>query len=182
MDLPPVPASVTTLATSGRLPPECAGLFAAAGELSEAADWSDIADAVDRSLAAGRVDEGVRGALALAGAYGRLDRLADGVADLDLLEADNDRAVELLQQAESHGVDAHETQELWWYSDRMRSLAAQISEENAAMDAYVARHGATPRGRLDAKLMQAHELYASGDRGAALALFREVAEVSPWGS
>jgi len=182
MDLPPVPASVTALATSGRLPPEFAAFFTPAGELSDDTGWLDLAHAVAERLAAGGIDAGVRGALALAGAYGYLDALEDGVADPDFADEDNDRAVELLREAEAHGVDEDETRELWWYSDHLRSLAAEIRADNAEMEAYVAQHGATPRGRLEATLTQAHESYAAGDRAAALALFREVAEISPWTS
>jgi hypothetical protein len=137
---------------------------------------------VDEYLAAGGVDENVRGTLALAGAYGHLDSLEDGVVDPDEMDEGNDRAIVLLQEAEANGVDEDVTHELWWYSDDMRSLAARLSDENAEMDAYVAKHGATPRGRLEAKLTQAHDLYAAGDRAPALALFREVAEISPWDS
>jgi tetratricopeptide (TPR) repeat protein len=139
-------------------------------------------DAVAGRLAAGGMDDGVRGALALAGAYGHLHSLEDLAGDPDLMDADNDRAVELLREAEAHGVDEDETHELWWYSDHMRSLAAELRADSAEMDAYIARHGANPRGRLEAMLTQAHELYAAGDRAAALALFREVAEISPWSS
>ncbi len=126
MDLPPVPARVSALVASGKLPPEFAGHFTPAGELSDGTHWFDVAGAVDEYLAAGGV--------------------------------------------------------LWRYSDHLRGLAAEISDENAAMDAYVAEHGATPRGRLEARLTQAHGLYAAGDHTAALVLFREVAEISPWDS
>jgi hypothetical protein len=180
MDLPSVPASVTALATSGKLPPEFAAFFTRDGELTDETDWSDVASAVDEYLAAGCVDKNLRGALALAGAYGRLDCLED--SDPDSMDEDNDRAVEFLQEAEANGVDEDETSELWWYSENMRSLAAECRDQSAEMDAYVAKHGTTPRGRLEAKLRQAHELYASGDRAAALPLFREVAEISPWDS
>jgi hypothetical protein len=182
MDLPPIPASVTTLVTSGKLPPEFAAFFTPAGELTDGTGWSDVAGAVDEYLAAGGVDEGVRGAVALAGAYGRLDSLEDLVADPDDMDEDNNRAIELLREAEAYGVDEDETSELWWYSEHMRSLAAELIDQTAEMDAYVAKHGATPRGRLEAKLGQAHDRYAAGDRAAALALFREVAEISPWES
>lgn len=181
MDLPPVPASVTALIGSGKLPPEIAAFFTPAGELADGAGWYHVTSAVDEYLAAGGVDENLRGALALAGAYGRLDELED-CGDPDVMDEDNDRAVELLQEAEANGVDEDETAELWWYSDRFRSLAAELREQTAEIEAYVAKHGATPRGRLEAKLRQAHDLYSAGDRAAALALFREVAEISPWES
>ncbi|MFC9234259.1 hypothetical protein ACFTZI_35715 [Streptomyces decoyicus] len=64
----------------------------------------------------------------------------------------------------------------------LRSRAAELRDHLAETDAYVEKHGSTPRGRLEAKLGRAHDLYSAGDRGAALALFREVAEISPWGS
>ncbi|MDX3230671.1 hypothetical protein [Streptomyces sp. ME19-01-6] len=181
MDLPSVPASVTTVITSGTLPPEFTAFFSPAGELTDGTDWSDVASAVDGYPAAGGLDENVRGALALAGAYGRLDSLEDGT-DPDGMDEDNDRAVELLHEAEAHGIDEDETSELWWYSEHKRSLAAELRDDIAEMDAYVAEHGATPRGRLEAKLGQAHDLYSAGDRAAALALFRWVAEISPWDS
>lgn len=179
MDLPSVPAGVTTVITSGKLPPEFATLFTPAGELTDGTGWSHVVSAVDEYLAAGCVDENVRGALALAGAYGRLDDLED-CPDPDAMDEDNDRAVELLQEAEANGFDDDETSELWRYSEHLRSRAAEFRDYIAEMDAYVAKHGATPRGRLEAKLGQAHDLYAAGDRVAAIALFREVAEISPW--
>lgn len=181
MDLPSVPVSVTTVITSGKLPPEFRAFFTPAGELTDEADWSDVASAVDEYLASGGVDENVRGALALAGAYGRLDSLED-FADPDEVDEGMDRVDELLRDAEAHGVDEDETSELWWFSEDLRSRAAELSEYQAEMDAYVAKHGATPWGRLDAKLGQAHDLYSAGDRAAALTLFREVAEICPWES
>ncbi|WP_405411443.1 hypothetical protein [Streptomyces decoyicus] len=179
MELPSVPVSVTTVITSGKLPPEFAAFFTSGGELTDAADWSHVASAVDEYLAAGGADGEVRGALALAGAYGRLDSLGD-CPEPDDMDEDNDRAVELLQEAEANGVDEKETSELWWYSERMRSRAAEFRDYLAETDAYVEKHGSTPWGRLEAKLGQAHDRYSAGDRAAALALFREVAEISPW--
>lgn len=180
MDLPPVPATVTRLITSGRLPPPVAGQFTPAGHLADEADWSSVADAVEEHLADGGADD-LRGGLALVGAYGRLDSL-DCYADPDDVDEGNDRAVVLLGEAEANGVGEDETAGLWWYSEHLRNLVAELRDENAEMEAYVAEHGATPRGRLNAKLMSAHELHAAGDRAAALALFREVAEISPWES
>ncbi|MER6144564.1 hypothetical protein ABT174_31720 [Streptomyces sparsogenes] len=181
MDLPPVPARVTAMITSGKLPREFTAFFTPAGELNDATYWSDVASAVEAYLGAEGVDERVRGALALAGAYGFLDSLEDG-ADPDQMDDDSDRAMELLREAEAHGVDEDETAELWEYAEHIRSLAAELGDHVARLNAYVAEHGATPRGRLDAALGQAHELYSAGDRAAALALFREVAEISPWDS
>ncbi|MEU4443241.1 hypothetical protein AB0K14_13375 [Actinosynnema sp. NPDC050801] len=163
MDLPPVPDRVAALVASGVLPPE-------------------FGDAAEERLAAVDADEGETGALALAAAYGRLELLADDVVDPDVMDENNDRAVELLRVAEANGVDEDESLAFWWYSDRMRNLGAEIRDEMAAMEEYVAEHGTTPRGRLDAKLEQAHALYEAGDRAAAIALFREVAEISPWDS
>ncbi|OMI37560.1 hypothetical protein [Streptomyces sparsogenes] len=182
MDLPPVPARVTAMITSGKLPREFTAFFTPAGELNDATYWSDLASAVEAHLVTGAVDavdETARGALALAGAYACLDSLEDGT-DPDQMDEDSDRAMELLREAEAHGVDEDETAELWEYAEHIRSLAAELSDELAKSEAYVAEHGATPRGRLDAKLGQAYELYSAGDRAAALALFREVAEISPW--
>ncbi|MEU6268143.1 hypothetical protein [Saccharopolyspora shandongensis] len=181
MDLPSVPASVTALIGSGKLPPEIAAFFTASGGLAEETGWGHVASAVEERLAAGGVPEDVRGVLALAGAYGHLYELEDCV-EPDEMDEDNDRAVELLQSAEACGVDEDETAELWSYSDRLRSSADGIREYIEEMDAYVAEHGATPRGRLKAKLSPANDLYAAGDRAAAIALFREVAEICPWDS
>ncbi|MEV0081620.1 hypothetical protein [Saccharopolyspora sp. NPDC050642] len=181
MDLPSVPASVTTLIGSGKLPPDIAAFFTASGGLAEETGWGHVSSAVEELLAAGDVAEDVRGVLALAGAYGRLDELEDCV-DPDEMDEDNDRAVELLQAAEAGGVDEDETAELWWYSDHLRASADGMREYIEEMEAYVAKHGATPRGRLEAKLGPANDLYAAGDRAAAVALFREVAETSPWDS
>ncbi|MES4907315.1 MULTISPECIES: hypothetical protein [unclassified Streptomyces] len=181
MDLPSVPASVTSLITSARLPPEFTAFFTPAAELTDDADWSHVASAVEAYLATAGVDENVRGALALAGAYGWLDSLDDGT-DPDQMDEDSDRAVALLREAEAHGIDEDETCELWRYAEHIGSVAAELSDHLAEMDAYVAEHGATPRGRLDAKLGQAHELYSAGERAAALVLFREVAEISLWDS
>ncbi|MEV8439586.1 hypothetical protein AB0425_19615 [Actinosynnema sp. NPDC051121] len=162
MDLPPVPDRVTALVAAGTLPP-------------------DFADVAEERLAAGDVPAGLRGAFALAAAHGRLDAVADGVADPDGMDEDNDRALELLEAAEAGGVREDETLPLRWYSDYQRDLAADLRERNAEMEAYVAEHGATPRDRLEAKLTRAHELYAAGDRAPAVALFREVAGIDPWG-
>ncbi|WP_329179673.1 hypothetical protein OG754_35260 [Streptomyces decoyicus] len=181
MELPSVPAGVTTVITSGKLPPECAAFFTSGGALADEADWSHVASAVDAYLASGGGDASVRGALALAGAYGRLDAL-EGCPEPDDMDEDNDRAVELLQAAEANGVDENETSELWWYSARMRSRAAELRDYLAETDAYIEKHGSTPWGRLEAKLGRAHDLYSAGDRAAALPLFREVAEISPWDS
>ncbi|MFI1850213.1 hypothetical protein [Streptomyces sp. NPDC020480] len=181
MDLPPVPASVTRVITSGKLPPEFTAFFTPAGELTDEADWSYVASAVETHLATAGADEDVRGALALAGAYGWLDSLDDGT-DPDQMDEDSDRAIALLREAEAHGIDEDETDELWRYAEHIGSLAAELSDYIAEMDAYVAKHGATPQGRLDAKLRQAHELYSTGERAAAIVLFREVAEIDPWGS
>lgn len=183
MDLPPVPASVISMIISGRLPSEFTAFFTPAGELTDVADWSHVASAVEAYLAtAGEdEDEDVRGVLALAGAYGWLYPLDEG-ADPDEMDEDSDRAIALLQKAEAHGIDEDETYELWRYAEDIGSRAAELSDYLAEMDAYVAKHGATPRGRLDAKLGQAHELYSAGDRAAAIVLFREVAEIDPWGS
>ena len=57
MDVPSVPASVTAVIASGKLPPEFAAFFTAAGELTDGTDWSDVASAVDEYLADGGVDE-----------------------------------------------------------------------------------------------------------------------------
>lgn len=179
MDLPSVPTSVTAVIASGKLPPELRSFFTPAGELTDETDWSHVASALDAHLASGGVDEGVRGALALAGAYGRLDSLEDW-PDPDDVDEGTDRVVELLREAEANGVSEEETSELWWYSEHLRSRAAELSDYLAERDAYVAKHGATPRGRLDTKLGEARDLYSAGDRAAALALFREVAEISPW--
>ncbi|WP_030410192.1 hypothetical protein [Streptomyces sp. NRRL S-1448] len=181
MDLPSVPASVTTLITSGKLPSECRALFTPAGELTDETAWSHVASSVSECLASGGVDEDVRGAVALAGAYGCLASCEDFM-DPDDMHEDIERAVELLREAEANGIDEEETSELWWYSEDLRDRAAEFSEYEADMHAYVAKHGATPWGRLDAKLKQAHDLYSAGERSAALALFREVAEISPWDS
>lgn len=185
MDQPPVPTSVTSMVISGKLPPEFGAFFTPAGELTDETYWSHVASAVEAYLATADVDvgvdENVRGALALAGAYGWLDSLDDG-ADPDQMDEDSDRAIALLQVAEAHGIDEDETDELWRYAEHIGSLAAELGDYLAEMDAYVAKHGATPRGRLDAKLGQAHELYSAGERAAAVALFREVAEIDPWGS
>jgi nucleotide-binding universal stress UspA family protein len=180
MDQPPVPASVTSMITSGKLPPEFTAFFTPGGELTDETCWSHVASAVEAYLATAGVDENVRGALALAGAYGWLDSLDDG-ADPDQMDEDSDRAIALLREAEAHGMDEDETYELWRYAEHIGSLAAEHRDYLAEMDAYVAKHGATPRRRLDAKLGQAHELYSAGDRAAAVALFREVAEIDPWG-
>ncbi|MFE1776174.1 hypothetical protein [Streptomyces sp. NPDC059008] len=181
MELPPIPASITTVITSGKLPPELGALFTPAGELADGTYWGHVASAVDEYLAAGAVDGNVRGVLALAGAYARLDDMEDN-PDPDDMDEDNDRAVELLKEAEANGVDEDETVELWWYSDHMRSRAAQNRDYLVEIEAYVAKYGALPNQRLEAKLKPAHELYSAGDRAAALALFREVAEISPWDS
>jgi hypothetical protein len=162
MDLPPVPDRVTALITAGTLPP-------------------DFADVAEERLAAGAVPDGLRGAFALAAAHGRLDSAADGVADPDGMDEDNDRARELLAAAEADGVREDETLPFWWCSNELRDLAADLREQNAEMEAYIAEHGATPRELLQAKLTRAHELYAAGDRAPAIALFREVAETDPWG-
>ncbi|MGW3565685.1 hypothetical protein ACWDSL_17695 [Streptomyces sp. NPDC000941] len=181
MDLPPVPASVTSVIISGRLPTEFTAFFTPVGELTDETDWSHVASAVEASLASAGVDEHVRGVLALAGAYGFLDSLDDGT-DPDQMNEDSDRAIALLREAEAHGIDEDETDELWRYAEHIGSRAAELSDYLAEMDAYVAKHGATPRGRLDAKLGQAHELYSAGERASAVALFREVAEISRWDS
>jgi hypothetical protein len=181
MDLPSVPASVTAAITAGKLPPEFAAFFTAAGELTDGTGWGHVASAVDEYLAAGSVNESVRGVVALAGAYGLLDELED-CPDPDDIDEDTDRAVKLLGEAEANGVDEDEIAELWRYSEHLRSRADEQRDYLEEMDAYVAKHGATPRRRLDAKLGEAHDLYSTGDRAAALALFREVAEISPWES
>ncbi|MFG2290634.1 hypothetical protein ACGFOU_31710 [Streptomyces sp. NPDC048595] len=181
MELPSVPASVTAVITSGKLPPGMAALFTPAGELADGTYWSHVVSAVEEYLAAGAVDENVRGVLALVQAYACLYELDDCV-DPDEMDADNDRAVELLKEAEAHGVDEGETVELWWYSEDLRRRAGQLSDYIAETDAYIAKYGALPQQRLDAKLGPAHDLYSAGDRAAALALFREVAEISPWDS
>ncbi|WP_310723624.1 hypothetical protein [Streptomyces sp. N2A] len=181
MDLPSVPASVTTWITSGKLPSEFRAFFTPAGELTDEADWSHVASSVDEYLASGEVSENVRGVVALAGAYGCLASQEDFM-DPDDMKESSERAVELLREAEANGVDEGETSELWWYSEDLRSRAAEFSEYEAEMHAYVAKHGATPWGRLDAKLGQAHELYSAGERAAARALFREVADINPWES
>ncbi|MGW2027055.1 hypothetical protein [Streptomyces decoyicus] len=121
----------------------------------------------------------LRGALALAGAYGRLDSLGD-CPEPDDMDEDIDPAVELLREAEANGVDEGETSEPWWYSERMPSRAAGLRDYLAETDAYVEKHGSTPWGRLEAKPEKAHGLSSAGDRAAALPLFREVAEISPW--
>ncbi|MFG3114158.1 hypothetical protein ACGF4C_07160 [Streptomyces sp. NPDC048197] len=181
MDLPPVPASVTTFIISGKLPPEFRALFTAAGELTDETAWSHVASSVDAYLASGGVDEDVRGAVALTGAYGLLASYEDFM-DPDDMHEDIERAAELLRAAEANGVAEEETSELWWYCEDLRNRAAEFREYEAEMHAYVTKHGATPWGRLNAKLGQAHDLYSAGERAAALALFREVAEVSPWES
>lgn len=180
MDLPPVPASVTSVIISGKLPSEFTAFFTPAGELTDETYWSDVASAVEAYLATAGVDENVRGALALAGAYGWLDSQEDAT-DPDQMDEDSDRAIALLREAEAHGIDDDETDELWRYAEHIGSRAAELSDYLAEMDAYVAKHGATPQGRLDAKLGQAHELYSAGERAAAIVLFREVAEIDPWG-
>jgi tetratricopeptide (TPR) repeat protein len=181
MELPAVPASVTAMFISGKLPPGMAALFTPAGELADGTYWSHVASAVREYLAAGAVDEKVRGVLALVQAYACLYEL-DDCPDPDQLNEDNDRAVELLKEAEANGVDEDETVELWWYSEHLRRHAGQLSDYIEEMDAYIAKYGALPHQRLDAKLGPAHDLYSAGDRAAALALFREVAEISPWDS
>ncbi|MGY0062892.1 hypothetical protein ACWY4P_41205 [Streptomyces sp. LZ34] len=180
MDQPPVPASVTSVITSGKLPSEFTAFFTPVGELTDETYWSHVASAVEAYLATADVDENVRGALALAGAYGWLDSLDDG-ADPDQMDEDSDRSIALLREAEAHGIDEDETYELWRYAEHIGSRAAELNDYIAEMDAYVAKHGATPQGRLDAKLGQAHELYSAGERAAAIVLFREVAEIDPWG-
>src|SRR5262245_56457356 len=144
MDLPAVPASVAVVITSGKLPTEFAAFFTAAGELTDGTSWVHVASAVDAYLAAGGVDEDVRGgALALAGAYGHLAQLDD--CDPYEMDKVNDRAVELLHEAEAGGVTEEETSELWWYSKHMGSVAAESRDQIEEMDAYAAKHGATPR-------------------------------------
>lgn len=156
-----MPDTVTALLASPDLPP------ALAEHVTDHVEWPLLAGAAE--IAVDEVDLEVRGAVALAGAYGFLDGLMSfGGAEMD---EQNDRAVALLKQAEAYGVE-DDLDELWLYSDRMREVAAEAE----AMDEYVAEHGATPAQRLDAKLEEAHALYAAGDRAQALALFREVAE------
>lgn len=181
MDMPSVPVSLTALVTSGRLPPRLAALFTPTGGLADETWWAHVVRAADEYLAGEDVDEDVRGGVALAGAYGILDELED-CPDADQIDEDIRRVAELLQDAEDHGVDEDETLELWWYSEHLTSLAAEFRERDEELEAYIAEHGTTPKGRLEAKLEQAHELYESGDRAAAVALFREVAEVCPWDS
>ncbi|MGW9431841.1 hypothetical protein ACWHA1_28370 [Streptomyces decoyicus] len=106
---------------------------------------------MDECLTAGGVEGELRGALALAGAYGRLDSLGD-CPEPDDMDEDIDPAVELLREAEANGVDEGETSEPWWYSERMRSRAAGLRDYLAETDAYVEKHGPTPWGRLEAKL------------------------------
>ncbi|MGY0062997.1 hypothetical protein ACWY4P_41745 [Streptomyces sp. LZ34] len=134
-ELTSVPASVTTLITSGKLPPEFTAFFTPAAELTEGTGWSHVASAVDEYLAAGGVDENLRGALALAGAYGRLDDLEDST-DPDDMDASNGRVVELLEEAEANGVAEDETSELWWYSEHIRSLAAKMSDQIAEISPW----------------------------------------------
>ncbi|QFZ20188.1 hypothetical protein [Saccharothrix syringae] len=153
MDLPPVPAAVTALVAAGELPPD-------------PADWERVADERGAGDDAG-------GAIALAGAYGCLEALE--FAGSEEMTGYNDRATALLREAEERGATG--TGDLWAYSERMRDVAvlARAAEE------YKAEHGASPRQLLNAKLERAHALYEAGDRAAALALFREVAEVDLWG-
>ncbi|WAL64338.1 hypothetical protein ORV05_25680 [Amycolatopsis cynarae] len=124
---------------------------------------------------------GPRGAVALAAAYSRLEDLDDW-DDPDDVDEQTGRVVDLLKEAEANGVAEDETAELWRYAEHLQSRAAENRQYQEEMAAYVAKHGTTPRGRLDAKLRQARELHEAGDRAAALALFREVAEISPWDS
>ena len=119
MDLPPVPDRVTALIASGTLPP-------------------DFADVAEERLAAGVVPGGLRGALALAAAHGRLDSVADGVADPDGMDEDNDRALELLRIAEDDGVAEDETLPLRWFSDYMRDLAKELEAGRDRADAAAA--------------------------------------------
>lgn len=181
MDLPPVPEPVTALVTGPALPRELARHLTPAGTPADGTTWSDVADAADRVLAAAGPDDPVRGVVALVAAYARLDGLEELLGD-DVMDADDDRAIALLHEAESLGVAEADTAEVWRYLDHMRSLAAELQQESAAMEEYIALHGASPRRRLDARLSRAHELYAAGDRAAGVALFREVAEISPWSS
>ena len=164
-----MPASVTALVTSGKLPSELAASFTPDGELVDDWEGTEIARAVAELLASG-VDEGVRGALALAGAYGYLDGL-EFLDSTEMIER-ADRAEELLDVAQAAGIDRDETFELRWCTSRARKVAAAAAD----MEAYVAEHGTTPRRQLRDKLTRAHDLYEAGDRAAAIALFREVAE------
>ncbi|WP_017981845.1 hypothetical protein [Amycolatopsis methanolica] len=169
MDLPPVPPSVRALATSGKLPPELAPLFTPPGQER----WGRIAEAVDERL--DEVDPAVRGAFALAGAYGHLD-------DIEFLESGemhehNDRAVALIDEALGHGGPDEEVQELWDLTYRVQD-AAHLAHDH---EEYVAKHGATAEQRLNVKLAETHARHEAGDRDAALRLFREVAEADVWG-
>ncbi|GAB3585674.1 hypothetical protein GCM10027445_63490 [Amycolatopsis endophytica] len=170
MDLPPLPASVTSLVASGKLPPDVAALFTPAGE----EDWSGIAAAAEELLA-GEVAADVRGPLALAAAYGHLDDIE--FTDSGEMTERNDRAIALIDEAWEHGVPAEDLGDLTDFTHRVQDVAhlARDTED------YVVKHGATAATRLNRKLEQAHALYEAGDRAAALPLFRDVAEADVWG-
>lgn len=169
MDMPPVPPSVRALATSGQLPPDLAALFAPPGREK----WTRIAEAVDERL--DEVDPAVRGAFALAGAYGHLDDIEFlGPGEMD---EHNDRAIALLEEALEHGVPEEEAEGLWDVTLRVPDVAHLVRDH----EEYLAEHGTTASGRLKAKLDEADARYAAGDRAGALVLFREIGEADLWG-
>jgi hypothetical protein len=87
------------------------------------------------------VDEKTLGGLALTGAYGHQG---------------NDRAVELLQEAEAGGVDEDETCDLWWYSEHIRSLAAELRDEHT--DRGLRRHARSDTAQVAGSDVQARSV------------------------
>lgn len=93
------------------------------------------------------------------------------------IDEHTDRAIALIEEALGHGVPDAEVRPLWDHAHRVGNVAHLAHDHEACL----AEHGAPAEQRPNAILERAHAHYEAGDRGAALPLFRDVAEADVWG-
>ncbi|MFI9404867.1 hypothetical protein [Nocardia sp. NPDC052316] len=121
-DTPPLPAAIVALVSSRRLPEPLSECFDSS---APPPDWRMLLEMVRLYLENPALDRELRGAVALLGAYAYL-RTCEYLL-FDLVERSN-RAIELLQEAERHGIGEDDIEPL-------RAAAFAILEVASATEA-----------------------------------------------
>jgi hypothetical protein len=163
-----VPPTAAELIASDRMPAWLAECFDPALTLSSRPDWIDVADTIEAK--GDSADPALRGVLALMTAYGSiyrceivLDRIGERVEEI----------FGLLDTAVAGGIDEREVGPLRWAADKLEELYAEEEEEEE-------EDGDSAPTLFDGN-RAADAAYLGGDRVAALARYRAVADAETSG-